>query len=325
VSITIRKYRSEYADLWDEFVQSSNNGTIFQQRRFLAYHLDRSFTDHSLIFMSGEKILALFPAAEVQEGKHKILFSHPGSSFGGLVFRQLSYHQASEILQQLEMHCRETQIQKLFLIPSPSVYFRKPDDTVEYAMIWQGYQIAEWYISSVIDLTQTADVMELIHPRKRRYLQGLLANGYLTLRWENDFSTFYPILQTNKERHRTRPTHSLEELENLDRLLPGKLKLLLLYYRDQPVGGTLNFIANDRTIVIFYNMMDYNYQHLQPASVQVYHTLKWAHEAGFHYVDFGVSHNPAAANPLTPQPSLIRFKEQFGARGMLRKAFVKTI
>ena len=40
-------------------------------------------------------------------------------------------------------------------------------------------------------------------------------------------------------------------------------------------------------------------------------------------VDFGVSHTPEANDPLAPKLSLIHFKEQFGARGVLRVAYQK--
>ena len=36
------------------------------------------------------------------------------------------------------------------------------------------------------------------------------------------------------------------------------------------------------------------------------------------FIDFGVSHTPEQKNPLAPKLSLIKFKEQFGARGVIR-------
>ena len=40
-------------------------------------------------------------------------------------------------------------------------------------------------------------------------------------------------------------------------------------------------------------------------------------------VDFGVSHTPEARDPMAPKLSLIHFKEQFGAKGVLRVAYQK--
>jgi hypothetical protein len=43
----------------------------------------------------------------------------------------------------------------------------------------------------------------------------------------------------------------------------------------------------------------------------------------FKYLDFVVSQDPRAENPLTPQSSLIRFKEEFGSFGLVRKVYQK--
>ena len=42
-------------------------------------------------------------------------------------------------------------------------------------------------------------------------------------------------------------------------------------------------------------------------------------------VDLGVSHTPGGNNPFRPKISLIEFKEQFGARGVLRTVYKKDL
>ena len=42
-------------------------------------------------------------------------------------------------------------------------------------------------------------------------------------------------------------------------------------------------------------------------------------------IDFGVSHTPESNNPLKPKKSLIKFKEQFGARGVLRTVYKREL
>ena len=61
--ITINKYESRELNEWDEFIDASNNGTIFQKQNFITYHIDRKFVDHSLIIKNNSNILAVFPAA----------------------------------------------------------------------------------------------------------------------------------------------------------------------------------------------------------------------------------------------------------------------
>ena len=86
--IEILKYSHNMSSQWDDFVQSSKNGTVFHTRKFLSYHINRKFNDHSLCFKKKNNLVAIFPAAIIKENNHKILFSHPGTSFGGLVIHK---------------------------------------------------------------------------------------------------------------------------------------------------------------------------------------------------------------------------------------------
>ena len=72
-------------------------------------------------------------------------------------------------------------------------------------------------------------------------------------------------------------------------------------------------------------MIDYRYKKYHPASIQLYKTIEWGQLNGFQYLDFGVSQLPKNKNPLSPHPSLIKFKEQFSCKGMLRTALIKEI
>ena len=43
--------------MWDDFVINSNNGTMFQMQRFLAYHSSDKFDYHHLVIFDGNKII----------------------------------------------------------------------------------------------------------------------------------------------------------------------------------------------------------------------------------------------------------------------------
>jgi len=322
--VQIFRYTPDQQDQWDRFVNDSNNGNLFHYRHFLTYHIGRTFNDHSLIFKKKNRIVALFPAAERMLDGEKVLHSHPGASYGGFVFEQLGYGDTDEVLELFESYCREQGFQRVFYIPTPALYFKHYDETMEYAQLWKKFNVVEDYISSFIDLSgNQEDVFNRMNKRKRRYVRQLQESPDLKLEWNKKYDEYYPILVRNKAKHKVTPTHSLEELKKLDRLFPGQLNLLMCYYKGKPIGGTLNFTANSRVVIIFYNMTDDNYPELQPASLQIWETMRWAHDAGFKYLDFGVSQLPLAENPLTPSKSLILFKEHFGSRNMIRKAMGK--
>ena len=79
-------YEKRHEQAWDRFVeQESINGTFQQTRNFLGYHPQGRFEDHSLLFMKGTSIAAAIPANLCAKGPEKILFSHQGGTFGGIV------------------------------------------------------------------------------------------------------------------------------------------------------------------------------------------------------------------------------------------------
>jgi len=324
--VQIFRYTRDHQKEWDRFVRESNNGNLFHYRKFLTYHIGRTFNDHSLIIKKKNRIIALFPAAERTIDGEKVLHSHPGASYGGFVTGVLGYGDADRILEIFESYCRTRQFRRIFFVPTPVLYFKHYDETLEYALLWRQFATIETYISSFIELSGTAeDLLNRINKRKRRYIRNLPENPDLRLEWNKNYDEYYPILVRNKAKHGVQPTHSLEELKKLDQLFPGQLNLLMCYYQNKPIGGTLNFTANDRVVIIFYNMVDDSHPELQPASLQIWETMRWAHSAGFRFLDFGVSQLPLAENPLTPSKSLILFKEHFGSRNMIRKAMEKRL
>ena len=309
-------------------MRSSVNGTLFHLRSFLSYHIGRSFTDHSLIVYKNDDPLVLLPAAEMDIDGTRQLVSHPGASFGGFVHRGISYSDADQMASLITEYCIQQDFHRIFIVPTPQIYYPEPDETLDYTLSRHGYETVEYYIASVIFLNRPWEKIqaEICHRKNRSqsYYEQIVERYNIHFEWQPDFAAYYPILLDNKLRHNTMPTHSLAELERLHELLPDSFQLLLMYSNDCLVGGTLNFVANPRAVIIFYNMMDHQYASLQPATLQVMETIRWAQEKGFNALDFGVSQEPMASDPLTPRPPLIRFKEELTGRGMIRKALAKS-
>jgi hypothetical protein len=320
--ITIRKYKISLKKEWDEFVESSDNGTIFHKRDFLTYHIGRKFIDHSLLFYQKKHLIAVFSASERYLDGKIVLHSHPGASYGGFVFNKYSFNLVESVINCLENYLKSTLINEVFLVQPPSIYGKKYDETIEYSLKWNNYSTDEIYISSAINLK--GNPLTRIHKRKKRYINKPLADCY-NLEWNDDFEGFYPILLENKKKHNITPTHTLKELKLLFKRFPNKIKLLMLYKNETPIAGTLNFIANNNVVIIFYNMIYYGYANQQPATHLIGETIKWATTEKYKWLDFGVSQLPLNNNPLSPHKSLIQFKEQFGATGFLRRAYRKKI
>ena len=174
MSITIKKYSSKDSLKWDDFVQKSNNGTIFHNRSFLNYHIDRSFKDSSIIFERGGNIVAVLSAAEVISCSEKIFYSHPGATFGGIVYNNLTFKDAKTIIDKLVDYCKGEGFSAIFLIQPPQLYNLRKNETLEYILNWYGFDNKETYFSSFIDLK--SQKKKLLKRKGLIYINSFKAN-----------------------------------------------------------------------------------------------------------------------------------------------------
>jgi len=323
--LEIKKYKDKNKKLWDNFVSKSNNGTIFQKQHFINYHINRNFIDNSLLFLYKKKLVAIFPASQINKNNKKILYSHPGSSYGGLVVKDnLKFKLIDQIIAKLDQYCINNKFDSIFFIQSPYIYYCNIDFSLEYCLKWNGFKESEVYISHYSQLKTFENPYKLISKRKRRYIKQLDSSKIYNIKQSTNFKEFYTVLLESKKNFKTKPTHSLEELQIISKLFPNECKLFLSYKDKKVIGGSLIFIANKTTGIIFYNAILNKYKNTQLASYQFYNCMKYCKNKKLNYIDFGVSHLPENKNPLTPKLSLIQFKEQFGAKGLIRYVYEKT-
>lgn len=94
---------------WDSFVLSGGacNGTFLHTRRFLDYHPPERFRDSSiLIQLAGRNdLVAVVPAAIVCNEGQDILFSHPGSTYGGPVIAG-SFYKAKYVVPMIQLEIK---------------------------------------------------------------------------------------------------------------------------------------------------------------------------------------------------------------------------
>ena len=318
--LTITKYNDMLFDEWEKFISDSNNGTIFQKQAFLKYHINRTFVDGSLVIKNKGTIVAVVPAAI----KENILYSHPGSSYGGIVLsHNLDFKMIHDILKVIDEYCIAQKYKALFLINSPSIYQKKSDQSLDYLLQWNGFKQTELYISHAVDMSKTSDILSLLTKRKRRYINNNQELNSLTFEEETYLDEFYDILIASKKKYNTTPTHSLDELIKLKDMFPQQIKLLVTRNENKIIGGSLIFFTNDNVALVFYNTILEEYRESQIAMLQLYKCMEIAKKYNLHWIDFGVSHTPEEENPLAPKFSLIHFKEQFNAKGVLRIAYQK--
>lgn len=320
IPVTVVPLDASRKEAWGAFLRASNNGTVFHSLEFLDYHPAGRFPFRHLMFYSGEALLAVLPGGVVDG-----VFKSPlGASFGGLVTRPgIALAEADAVVKALLRHAEAAGIREIRLVPPMQVYSRTFDETVEYALLYNGFQTLPGLFSSVIDLRRVKGKADLSKNTRHKVNKAL--NKGVTVKEGMDLESFYPILLENKAKFGVAPTHTLEELRRIERLLPGMMTLFLAYVEGRPVAGELLFAANPTCVLNFYTMHLYEYRNHFPVNLLVEHALGWCAARGFTYYDYGVSQDTFHANPMEPSWPLIRFKESMEATGCIRKAFGRKL
>ncbi|HWP82543.1 MAG TPA: GNAT family N-acetyltransferase [Bacteroidota bacterium] len=316
--LRVVKYSIDWKERWDRFVLHSNNGTLFHLQTFLEYHPAGRFKWHHLLFLEGDKIIAVLPAAEMGT----TLESPIGASYGSFVTEDIPFAKSLELVDAFSEYCREQQFERALLTAPPFIYQDMISQNIDYALAYRGFAYDKHYISHAIRLNDT-DMVERFQSTARRYIHKHLRERTLSVEQSDDYEAFYPILLKNKARHGVKPTHTLEELLKLRALLPDRFVLFLVKKDRKPIAGSLVFVCNSQVALCFYNMLLYEYEQYNPIHVVMHEVVRWAQENGFRWVDIGVSQDTKANNPMTPALGLIKFKEKFNARGILRSTFYK--
>ncbi|MBD3239797.1 MAG: GNAT family N-acetyltransferase [Chitinivibrionales bacterium] len=314
--ITVHTLDDSRRDEWRRFVAESNNGTVFHDPLFLDYHPADRFRFRHLLFTRDDVVLAALPGGVVKDEYRSPL----GASFGGFVFAAgLSLKDADAVVNAFLGWCRREGIGAATLTPPMQVYHRTPDDVIEYSMLYNGFRLHNALYSSVIDFSRIRSKADLSRNTRHRINQSI--NKHVRIVQRNELERFYPILLENKAKFDTKPTHTLEELQRLEELLPGMMTLFMAYRGDEPIAGELLFAANDRCILNFYTMHRYEHRNLFAVNYLVEHAIRWCVAQGYRYYDYGVSADTFSDNPMEPSWSLVRFKESMGSTGCMRTTY----
>ena len=320
-TVTVERYTPEWEDRWEEFVSRANNGTLFHLRRFLKYHPEGRFQDHSLVFLKEGKLVALFPAVELEREGKRALVSHAGASYGGLVVKStLSLRDSFRVVWALDRYAQENEFELVELTPPPTIYLARPSNYLDFALMQTGFGYRKREVSSVIPLDfPEEDTPRVFSESSRRAVRRAMKHG-VVVRESEDYAEFYRILQNNlKLRHNVRPTHTLDELLRLKELFPDRIQLYGAYKGDTMVAGVVQFDCNPRVTLAFYISHDERYQEYRGVNMLFYEIIRTAIRRGFRFLDFGIF-----TVDMDPNWGLARFKESFGAQGVFRDTWRKV-
>ncbi len=318
-NITIHEYEPKFRQEWEDFVDKSNNGTMFHKMAFLDYHQTGRFNFYHLMFRENNKLIGVLPGGLKEEGR--VFWSPTGASYGSIVTADLPFETCLRMVDAMMEYFDTKNFKEIFLIPPPIVYSGNISQHIEYAMLFRKFDFELHYISHAIELKHGKDFLSHFDKTARKSIHKILREGNLKISDSMDYESFNDILLQNKARHDVKPTHTLEDMLKIQHLMPESVKLLMVEYEGKAIAGSWLFLCNNQVVLCFYNMLLYEYEHLKPIYLIMYETVRWAHENGYRWVDIGVSQDTKAEDPMTPSLNLIYFKERFDAKGILRSTY----
>lgn len=307
---------------WDEFINNSDNGTLFHKRKFLSYHAAGRFSDNSLVIKKKNSIVALIPAALLQDGKKTIFVSHPGASYGGVIYKKdLNFNDAFQIINLIIDYAKKNKITRIQITPPPAIYQSKYSNYIDFALIKNNFKYLRREISSVVQLDVDIDnVLKTYKPEARTAVKKAIKSGVEISECDH-FEEYYQILKKNlKLRHNVNPTHSLDELIRIKKLFPGDIRLWGAFLKEKLIAGVCNFSVNSKVVLAFYISHNEEYQENRAVNLLFYEIMKKYKEEGYKFLDFGIF-----TVDMEPNWGLARFKENFGARGIFRDTYYKDI
>lgn len=322
MSLTLRRFQETDTPDWEAFVAQANNGTLFHERKFLGYHPEDRFKDHSLVFEEKGVFKALFPAVEITDGSSRSLISHQGSSYGGIVVREeMSFRESYDYVEALVRHSRTEGFDRIQMTLPPAIYQSRVSNYLDFALIKHGFNYKKRDISSMLTLESSPEQnLQNFRASHRTAVRKATKEG-VTIRESADWTDFYALLKENlKIRHNVQPTHTLDELLKLKALYPDQIRLFGAYWESKLIAGVVNFSVNKDVVLAFYISHKEEYQNLRAVNLLFYEIIKWCHGTGFRYLDFGIF----TVN-MEPNFGLGRFKENFGASGVFRDTFERHL
>lgn len=308
----VRHYFSDLEQDWKVVLNSALNATLMHERNFLAYHSPDKFEDFSVLIYRDNLPVAVFPAHR----EDRVVHSHKGLSYGGLIHRPCSFNQKLEMFKSLLKHYESLGIRYLQIKETPSFYGTKPDEATIYLMHLVGAKTIQMELSLAIKLP-----MQVRHKgRKANLKQAALAN--LEIKEAPGPDEFWEelLLPNLEKRYQKKPTHSKQEMVFLMERFPENIRQFNVYKENSLVAGATVFFTNNclHTQYLASNQQGRNL-HALDALVK-YLCENYAGKRPF--FDFGHSNEN---NGKTINSLLFRWKESFGGSSFAHRHFLVSV
>ncbi len=329
MNFEIKKYSANDCNIWDEFIGKSINGTIFHEKNFLNYHSEIKFIDNSLLFYEKGNLKAIFPAALIQKDNLKILKSHPGSSYGGLVIeKNIGLKKSFELVEALIDYSKENNFNQIEFRQAEKIFNIKQCDEIDFALLHNGFLREAEELSTCYDLSnysgkKSKDILASFDIKARnKFRQSLKYNLKSRQLNIDEVEKFYYILSTNLTKHNAKPVHSVEDMKYLLSQYPNRVKIIGVFEGNELIAGYFILNINKMGWHIFYAAIDYNKSDLRPLNFGFVNLVEYVISQGGRYLNYGISTEQGGK---FINWNLFEFKEAFNGSSILRTYWIKKI
>ncbi len=321
-------YQNELKTLWDRFVsENSVNGTFLHSRRFLEYHGPEKFMDCSVLIGTAKSdIWAVVPACRSLSDGKVTFFSHPGSTYGGIVAEKIRYNleDMTAIIDALEDYIKSNGFEKAVLKLTPDIFSAASTDLHQYLLTYRGFSHYS-ELSAYIDYpSYGSDILGHMNNARRRKLKKCLEQNlrFEMISLDKDVAEFYEILKENLEKHGAKPVHTLDELLDFKNgRLPDIVDFYGVFLGDRMIAGAMSFNFRERNVLhIQYSGALQEYNKLTPMSFLFYNLIKSGMERGFSRLSWGIS---TEKQGKILNLNLAQTKESYGSVFTLNRTFYK--
>ncbi|MEG0408747.1 MAG: GNAT family N-acetyltransferase [Bacilli bacterium] len=324
----IVKYNDKYENSWDRFViDESCNGTILQTRKFLNYHPRGRFTDESLMFIQGTSLFAVLPANKYKENEKNILYSHGGSTFGGLILNSASKRidVLEEIINLFDEYLVENNYYKIVLKQTSNLYSKNESSIIDYFLVKNNYRISLELGYYIHFLDYNNDILSNYSSSRRRLTRKAFENKFEFRKLKNDdeIKIFYSILLNNYEKFNNVPVHNFEEILLLkNEILKNHIGFYGVFLEEKMVGGSMVFYFDRKIFHTQYLAANQDFLSKNPNEYLYTMLINEAKKTNFEYISFGTS---VLNNGEVLNKSLAVFKSGFGTKEYINTTFTKII
>ncbi len=307
MTLKVRLFTENDTEAWDKFCSEALQATLLHTRRYLSYHGEK-FSDQSLILEKGNRIIGLFPAAE-STSNSKIIISHPGITYGGLLHKgELHGENSRDALRLVMQHYKDANYNNLIYKATPSIYHRSPSQDDLYSLVSFNSKLIRRDLSCTIDLANQGKPSQ----RRVRGLKNADRHGVSILEGNCHLPELWTILTENlNTRHSVQPTHSIAEIEFLANHFPDNIHCICGAADGIILGG----------IVLYISPTCHHTQYITSSPTgnavsvldKIFNfAIAHAKQKGVRWFDFGISNEN---NGKVLNNGLYQFKSEFGGGG----------